>query len=161
MQHSDSDCQTFGNNKHLVSSPLDDKDIFYYTALSKQSHSYNELLFIAAKIISYMVQTEQKYSDHKSPTKSPIKHSQTTSEKVSTMLNNRTLKDLTQLLDPYKRNPSEFPITTPYHLKHCYDRIFKLLQTQDLDSHRITQSSQAIQSAIDSMNTLFNTFNLH
>ena len=34
---------------HLVSSPLDDKDISYYTALSKQSHSYNELLLIAAK----------------------------------------------------------------------------------------------------------------
>ena len=34
--------------KHLVSSPLDDKDISYYTDLSKQSHSYNELFFIAA-----------------------------------------------------------------------------------------------------------------
>ena len=50
--------------KHLVSSPLDDKDTSYYTALSKQSHSYNELLFIAAKIISYMVQTEQKHSSN-------------------------------------------------------------------------------------------------
>ena len=35
-------------NKHLVSSPLDDK--FYYTALSKQSYSYNELLFISEKL---------------------------------------------------------------------------------------------------------------
>ena len=48
--------------KHLVSSPLDDKDTSYYTALSKQSHSYNELLFIAAKTISFMVQTEQKHT---------------------------------------------------------------------------------------------------
>ena len=31
--------------KHLVFSPLDDKDKSYYTALSKQSHSYNELLY--------------------------------------------------------------------------------------------------------------------
>ena len=38
--------------KHLVSSPLDDRDKFYHTALSKQSYSYNELLFISAKIIS-------------------------------------------------------------------------------------------------------------
>ena len=106
--------------KHLVSSPLDDKDISYYTALSKQSHSYNELLFIAAKIISFMVQTEQKhtYSDHKSPTKSPIKHSLTTCEKLSTMLNNRTLKYLTQMLDPCKRNPLDSPITTLNHLIH-------------------------------------------
>ena len=149
--------------KHLVSSPLDDKDTSYYTALSKQSHSYNELLFIAAKTISFMVQTEGKhiYSEHKSPTKSTIKHSQTTSEKLSTMLNNRTLKDLTQMLDPYIRNPSDSPITTLNHLIHCYDRTSKLLQTLDLDSQRITQSSQAIQSALESMNTLFNTFNLH
>ena len=131
--------------KHLVSSPLDDKYISYYTALSKQSHSYNELLFIAAKIISYMVQTEQKHSDHKSS----IKHSQTTSEKLTTMLNNRSLKDLTQLLDPYKQNPSDSPITTLNDLIHCYDRTSELLQTLDLDSQRITQSSQAIQSALD------------
>ena len=52
--------------KHLVSSPLDDKDKFYYTVLSKQSHSYNELLFISATIISYMIQTENK-SKHNFP----------------------------------------------------------------------------------------------
>ena len=45
--------------KHLVSSPLDDKDKSYYTALSKESKSYNELHFHSAKVISYMVQTEQ------------------------------------------------------------------------------------------------------
>ena len=44
----------------LVSSPLDDKDKSYYTALSKQSHSYNELLFISAKIISYMVYPKKR-----------------------------------------------------------------------------------------------------
>ena len=52
--------------KQLVSSPLDEKDKSYYTALPKQSHSYNKLLFISAKIISYMVQTENK-SAHKPP----------------------------------------------------------------------------------------------
>ena len=35
------------------------------------------------------------------------------------------------------------------------------LQTLDLDSQRITQSSQAIQSALESITTLFNTTNLH
>ena len=50
--------------KHLVSSPLDDKDKSYYTALAKQSHSYTELLIFSAKIISYMVQTEQT-AEHK------------------------------------------------------------------------------------------------
>ena len=35
---------------HLVSSPLDDKDRTYYTALYKQTYSYNELLFISAKL---------------------------------------------------------------------------------------------------------------
>ena len=76
------------------------------------------------------------------------------------MLNNRTLKDLTQMLDPYKRNPSDSPITTLNPLIHCYDRTSKLLQTLHLDFQRITQPSQAIQSALEFVNTLFNTFNL-
>ena len=44
--------------KHLVSSPLDDKDKSYYAALYKPTYSYNELLFISAKTISFVVQTE-------------------------------------------------------------------------------------------------------
>ena len=155
--------------KHLVSSALDDKDISYYTALSKQSHPYYELLFIETKTISYIVQTEQNhtvqteqkhcYNNQKSPPKSPIK--QTIREKLSNILNNRTLKHLTQMLDPYKRNSSDSPITSPNHLIHSHNRTFQLLQTLDLDSQRITQSSQAIQSALESMNTLFNTLNIH
>ena len=62
--------------KHLVSSPLDDKEKSYYTALSKQSYSSNELLFISAKIISYMVQTEQKAEQKPPPTEraTPIRN---------------------------------------------------------------------------------------
>ena len=142
--------------KHLVSSPLDDKDKTYYTALYKQTFSYNELLFIAAKTISVMVQAEQK-SEHKIPL-SPIKK---TPDKLSFVLNNRTLRDITNLLDPYKRTPSETPITTLTHILHCYDRTHKLLQTLDLDSQRITQSSQAIQSALESITTPFNSTNIH
>ena len=106
-----------------------------------------------------MVKTEQKSTEqkHSFQDKSPIK--QTTSEKLSTMLNIRTLKDLTQMLEPYKRNPSDSPILTLTHLIHCYDRTPQLLQTLDLDSQRITQSSQAIQFALESMTTLFNTLN--
>ena len=153
--------------KHLVSTPLDDKDISH-TALYKQSYSYNELLFITAKVISYMVQAEQHLTvqneqhscnDHKSPTNLLIK--QTTSENFATILTNRTLKELTQMLDPYKRNSSDSPITTLNHLIHCHNRTSQLLQTLDLDSQRITQSSQAIQSALESMNTLFITLNIH
>ena len=86
---------------------------------------------------------------------------QTTTEKLATILNIRTLKDLTQMLDPYKRNPSDSPITTLNHLIHCHNRTSKLLQALDLDSQRLTQSSQAIQSALESMNFLFNTLNIH
>ena len=154
--------------KHLVSTPLDDKDTSHYTALYKQSYSYNEVLFIAAKVISYMVQAEQQLTvqneqrsnnDHNTPSKSPIK--QTTTEKLASILNNRTLKDLIQMLDPYKRNSSGSPITTLNHLIHCHNRTSQLLQTLDLDSQRITQSSQAVQSALESLNTLFNTLNIH
>ena len=141
--------------KHLVSSPLDDKDKRYYTALYKQTYSYNQLLFIAAKTISFMVQAEQK-SEHK-VFSSPIKNNP---EKLSSVLNNRTLRDITNLLDPYKRTPSETPIIILTHILHCYDRTHKLLQTLDLDSQCITQSSQAIQSALESIKTLFNSTNL-
>ena len=141
--------------KHLVSSPLDDKDKTYYTALYKQTHTYIELPIIAAKTISFMVQAEQK-SEHKVPS-SPIKN---TPDKLSSVLNNRTLRDITNLLDPYKRTPSETPITTLTHILDCYDRTHKPLQTLDLDSQRITQSSQAIQS-LESITTLFNSTNLH
>ena len=76
-------------------------------------------------------------------------------------MNNRTLRDITNLLDPYKRTPSETPIIKLTHIVHCYDRTHKLLQTLDLDSQLITQSSQAIQSALESITTLFNSTNLH
>ena len=142
--------------KHLVSSPLDDKDKTHYTALYKHTYSYNELLFNAAKTISFMVQAEQK-SEHKVPS-SPRKN---TPDKLSSVLNNRTLRDITNLLDPYKRTPSETLIITLTHILHCYDRTHKLLQTLDQDSQRITQSSQAIQSALESITTLFNSTILH
>ena len=146
--------------KRLVSSPLDNRVKLYYTALAKQSHSYNELLFTSAKIISYMVQTEHK-AEHKPP---PIEHTspfRNTTEKTSSVLNNRTLRDITHLLDPYKRNSSESTITSLTHIIHRYDKTHKLLQSLDLDSHRITQSSQAIKSALESITTVFDSTNLH
>ena len=87
--------------KHIVSSPLDNKDRIYYTALYKEPHSYNELLFSSAKTISFMEQTEQK-TEHKSHS-SPIENAP---DKLSSVLNNRTLRDMTNLLEPYKRNSS-------------------------------------------------------
>ena len=109
-----------------------------------------------------MVQTEQlNKPEHKFPNvehTSPIRN---TSDKLFSMLNNRILRDITQLLDPYRQNPSDSIITTFTHLIHCHDRTQKLLRTLDLDSHLITQSSQAIQSELDSMNTLFNSSSLH
>ena len=68
---------------------------------------------------------------------------------------------MTNLLEPYKRNSSETPITTLTHTLHCYEGTHKLLQTLDLDSQRITQSYQAIQSALETIITLFNFTNLH
>ena len=95
--------------KHLVSSPLDDKDKDY-TVLYKQTYSYNELLFSAAETISFMIQAEQK-TEHKSHP-SPI---QNTPDKLASVLHSRTLRDITNLLDPYKRNPSDTPIITLTH----------------------------------------------
>ena len=71
-----------------------------------------------------MVQAKQK-TEHKSHS-SPITN---TPDKLSSVLNNRTLRDITNLLDPYKRNPSDTPITTLTHLLHCYDRTQTLTDT--------------------------------
>ena len=76
-------------------------------------------------------------------------------------MNNRTLRDFTNVSDPYKQNHSEKAITILTHILHCYDTTHKFIQTLDLDSQRITQSSQAIQSALESITTLFNSTNLH
>ena len=123
--------------KYLVSSPLDDKDKSFYTALSKQSYSYNELLFISAKVISYMVQTEQK-AERKPPTTvwlnelhtSPIRNAP---EKLSYVLNIRTLWAIDLSMAPYKQNTSDSTVTTLTHLVHSYERIHKLLQSLDVD----------------------------
>ena len=140
----------------LVSSPLNDKDRSNYTALAKQSHSYNELLFISAKNISYMFHSEKK-AEHKPTTTEHTSPIRNTPEELSSVLNNRTITEITHLLDPYKRNPPDNLITTLTHIIHCYDRTHKFLQTLDLDSQRITQSSQAIQSALESITTFFFT----
>ena len=128
--------------------------------LLQQSHSYNQLPFSSANIISYKVQTEHK-AEHKPP---PIEHTsplRNIPEKFSSVLKNRTLRDVTHLLESYKRNSSDSLITTLTHIIHCYDRTHKLLQTLDLDSQHITQSSQATQSVLESMTTLFNSSDLH
>ena len=107
-----------------------------------------------------MVQTEHK-AEHKPPPIEHISPIRNTPEKLSSVFNNRTLCDITPLMDPYKRNSSDYLITTLTHRKHCYDRTHKLLESHDLDSQRITQSSQAIQSALESFSTLFNSTKIH
>ena len=107
-----------------------------------------------------MVQSEQK-AEHKPPPSEHISPIRNTPEKLSSVLNTRTIKDITHLLDPYKRNFSDTLITTLTHTINCYDRTHKLSQSLDLDSQRITQSSQAIQSALESITTLFNSTKLH
>ena len=100
-----------------------------------------------------MVETENK-SERNFPKvehTSPIRN---TSGKLSSMLNNRTLRDKRQLPDPYKQTPSDSIITSLTHLMHCHERTENILRSFNLDSQRITQSSQAIQSALDSISSI-------
>ena len=65
---------------------------------------------------------------HKPP---PIEHTspiRNTPEKLSSVRNIRTIRAITHLLDPYKRNSSDTLITTLTHIIHWYDRTHKLLQ---------------------------------
>ena len=76
---------------------------------------------------------------------------------MSVMLKFRTPRDITQKLEPHKINPSDTPFTTLAQIIDCYKRTSKLLQSLDLHSQRISQYSQAIQSALESMDTHFSS----
>ena len=109
--------------EHLVSTPLDDKDTSYYTALSKQSYSYNDILFISAKVISSMVKSEQT-TEHKFSNierhRSPSRTSQTTTNKMTVMRSLRSLKDMTEKLEPYNSH-NETPLATPNRFVDHYE----------------------------------------
>ena len=62
-----------------------------------------------------MVQAEHKV-EHKPPPIEHTSHIRNTPKKLSSVLNNRTLRDITHLLDPYKRNTSDTLITTLTHI---------------------------------------------
>ena len=65
--------------------------------------------------------------------------------KLNNVLTSRTLRDITYKLDPYKENPTDSSLTTHTHILECYDNTLKILQSLDIDSQRINQSSKAIQ----------------
>ena len=70
-----------------------------------------------------MVQTEHK-AEHKPPLMEHTSHIRNTSGKLSSVLNNCTLRDKTHLLDPYKRNPSDsYHKTQSYHNSHTYNTL--------------------------------------
>ena len=83
--------------KHLVSAPFNDKEKSYYTVISKQAYSYNELMFISAKIIAFMVNTEKAKSEtqYTTPEHYTPKPPTTTTDKLNNVLTSRTLRDLT------------------------------------------------------------------
>ena len=130
--------------KQIVSTPLTDKEKSYYTALSKQSYSYNELLFISAKVNAFLVKAEKARSatQNTTPEQYTPKPPTTTTEKLNNVLTSRTHRDLTYKLDPHKKNPTDSSPTTPTHILECYDNTLKILESLDIDSQRITQSSK-------------------
>ena len=61
---------------------------------------------------------------------------------------------MTEKREPYKRH-NETPLTTLTRLVDHYERTSKLLPSLNLDSQIINQSSQAIQSPLESLDTPF------
>ena len=107
--------------KHLVSALLNDKEKSYYTALSKQAYSYNELLFISAEIIAFRVKAEKAKSgtQYTTPEQYTPKQPTTTTDKLNNVFTSRTLRDLTYKLHPYKKSPSDSPLTTLTHIPNA------------------------------------------
>ena len=71
---------------------------------------------------------------------------------MTVMLSLRTLKDITEKLEPYKR-PNDALLATLIRLLYHYERTSKLLPLLSLDSQIIDQSSQAIQATLKALNT--------
>ena len=83
--------------EHLVSTPFTDKEKSFY-----RNNSYNELLFISAKVIAFMVKAEKGKSEtpYTTPGRNTPKPPSTTTDKLNNVLTLRTLRDLTYKLDP-------------------------------------------------------------
>ena len=141
--------------KHLVFTPLNDREKSYYTALSKQNYFYNELLFISAKVIAFMVKTEAaRYeTQYNTPEQYTPKQPKITTDKLNNVLASRTFRDITYQHDPYTQSPSDSPLTTRHN------HTLKILQSLDIDSQRITQSSKAIQTILKNLSTVFSSSN--
>ena len=84
-------------------------------------------------------------SEHYTAKQTPI----TTTDKLNNVLNSRTLGDFTYNLDPYKKNPTDSPLTNLTDTLDCYEHTYKILQSLDIDYQRITQSSEAIQTTLE------------
>ena len=94
-----------------------------------------------------MVKAEKAKSEtqYTTPDQYTPKPLTTTTDKLTNVLTSRTLRDLTYKLDPCKKSPTDSSLTTLTHLRESYDNTLKILQSLDIDSQRITQSSKAIQ----------------
>ena len=128
--------------KHLVSAPPNDNEKSYYTALSKQAFSYNELMFIPAQILAFMVKAEKAKveTQYTTPEHYTPKHPTTTTDKLNNVLTSRSLRGLTYTLEPYEKKPSDSPLATLIHILDCYDHTLKILQS--LDSELLNHPKQ-------------------
>ena len=71
-----------------------------------------------------------------------------TTDKLKNVLASRTLRDINYKL-AYKKNSTDSLFTTLTHILECYNHTLKILQSLDIDSQRITQSSKAIQTSLE------------
>ena len=150
--------------KHLVSAPLNDKEKSNQTALSKQAYSYNKQLFSSAQVIAFMVKAEAARSDtqYTTPDQYISKQPTITIGKLKTVLASRTLRDITYKLDPYKKNPADFLLTTLTHILDSnatitLSRYYSLwiLTLWILTNHRIIQSNSNNTQKVKSNISLF------
>ena len=104
-----------------------------------------------------MVKAEKPKSEtpYTTPEQYTPKQPITTTDKLNIVLTSRTLCDLTYKLDPYKKNSLDSPVTALTHLLECYEHTLKILQSLDIDSRRITQSSKSIQTTLENLNIVF------
>ena len=103
----------FAPLESLLDSPLDDHSRSYYTSIVHHHYSYNELMFILAKLTQYILKKQYKYGTEAQQNKRPHLAPHTTVQCNSFDINPTLFtKEILKSLNPYiNRNPTINPIT--------------------------------------------------
>ena len=131
----------------IVNHPLDDTSRSYYTSLVHKHYNFNQLLFLLAKLIPYILQKQYKYG----PEPHLKKLYTTPTIKCNQFDINPTqfTNDILTLLTPYtNRSPDINPLILFKNLLTSFEQTISLLQSSSLALSQLQLSSDTLNNSI-------------